>query len=178
MNKTLNIVLIVVIIVVLGVIVFFGWNMRTSKKDTSKQDPQAQTPQKPAVKFTPIIVENKGKISEERDAQLEKDVQAINDAVRIYATDHNGKYPESYFTNPCTGVMYCLKGVDINTKENTYLKAVPQVKPNFVDYYYRAYNKQKTYCIKTPSVLETANTSVFQCTETKCEKIGFKESCQ
>lgn len=173
-TKYINTVLIIGIAVVVVAGGVFGWRMWSERGDVQKQ---AAMQEQPREKFVPFVVENKGKESEERDAAMERDVRAINDAVLAYAKDNQGKYPESDFKNPCFGVQYCLKGADINTKTKIYLKDVPQVEPSNADYHYRAENTQGTYCIKTPGVLETANTSVFQCAEKGCGRVLFQESC-
>lgn len=169
-TKYINFILIAGIAVAITGMGFFGWKTWSGRNDAQKQE----TTQK---KFVPFVVENKGKESEDRDAAKEQDVRMISDAVFAYAKDHNGKYPESDFKNPCSAVQYCLKGVNINTATKRYLEAVPQVKPSKADYHYRAENAQGTFCVKIPGVLETANTSVFQCTEKGCGRVLFKESC-
>lgn len=172
-TKYINIILIGVIVVIIGGMGFFGWRI-WSERDSEQKKDEAQDSQK---KFVPIVVENKGKESEDRDAAMERDVRSINDAAFAYAKDHNGKYPESDFKNPCVGVQYCLKEADVNTTTRRYLERIPQVEPSKADYHYRAENTQRAFCVKTPGVLETANTLVFQCTEKGCERIPFQESC-
>ncbi|MBI5912829.1 hypothetical protein HY839_00080 [Candidatus Azambacteria bacterium] len=172
-TKYINLVLVIGIVLVVAVLGFFGWQAWSDRADAQKQAGM----QEPRKKFVPFIVENKGKESEERDAALERDVRTINDAVLAYARDNNGKYPESDFKNPCFGVQYCMKGVNINTKKKIYLTEVPQVEPSKADYHYRAENTKGAFCIKMPGVLETENTSVFQCTEKGCERVLFTESC-
>jgi hypothetical protein len=81
------------------------------------------------------------------------------------------------FKNPCSGVQYCLKEVNINTAIKRYLETIPQVEPSGEDYHYRAENATESFCVKTPGVLETANTSVFQCTGKGCGKVLFGERC-
>ena len=169
-TKYINFVLIAGIAAVVTVGGFFGWKAWSGRG----AEPKQETPQK---KFIPFVVENKGKESEDRDAAKELDVRAIADAVLAYAKDHNGKYPESDFKNPCSAVQYCLKGVNINTPAKRYLETIPQVDLSKADYHYRAENARGAFCVKIPGVLETANTSVFQCTEKGCGRVLFKESC-
>jgi len=127
--------------------------------------------------FAPTPIVNKGKDSEKRDILLEQDILKINIAVQAYAEDHGGVYPKSDFQNPCSGVRFCLKSVDINNGKNVYLNPVPQVKTHNLDYYYRTDSKAKTYCIKTGFVLETAPTMIFQCTQDACQRMPFEGSC-
>ncbi len=169
-TKYINFVLIAVIVVVVGGMGFFGWRAWSDRAVEQKQEVTQK-------KFIPFVVENKGKESEEHDAAMERDVRTINDAVLAYAKDHKGKYPESDFKNPCSGVQYCLKGTDINTKSKRYLESIPQAEPSKADYHYRAENTKGTFCVKIPGVLVTENTSVYQCTEKGCERILFGESC-
>lgn len=170
-TKYINIVLIVGILVVIGGAGFFGW-----KALRVRQVHDIQPVKKEFAAPTPIT--NTGKESEDRDAAMERDIRKINDAVEAYAKDHTGAYPESDFKNPCSGVRYCLKGVDINTKKKAYLEKVPQVQPYGTDYYYRAYSAERTYCIKTPSILETAVPNIFQCTRDGCGKALIAASCR
>lgn len=172
-TKYINIVLVIGIMVVVSALGFFWWRAWSDRNDAQKQA-LTQEPQK---KFIPFIVENKGKKSEEHDAAMERDVKAINDAVLGYAKDHAGTYPESDFRNPCSGVQYCLKGTDINTKTKRYLEKIPQVEPFKTDYHYRADNTKGSFCVEIPGVLVTENTSVFQCTENGCGRVLFQESC-
>lgn len=173
-TKIINGILIGVIAVVIAVIGFFAW--RVFFGDTTPGSQQQPGSERIFPEPTPIT--NKGKESEDRDAALERDIRIINDAVVAYATDHAGKYPESDFKNPCTGVRYCLKGVNINTGEKAYLPVIPQIAPDNSDYHYRADNKKKSYCIVTPSVLETDTAKVFQCTEGGCGRIPLEDQCQ
>ena len=164
----LNVILIVLIIVVLGVLGFFGW--KALHVESPVKDGIAQ-------KFVPPVVVNRGKASEERDAVLEADVRKISDAAQSYAKSHKGAYPESDMRNPCTGASVCLKSVNINTVKKIELDPIPQIQPKGIDYYYRADNKAKTYCVKTPVVLETANTMLFECTQVQCKRVTIAESC-
>lgn len=163
-----NIILIVLIIMVLGVFGFFGWKAFNSKEQTHNEVIQ---------KFVPDEVINRGKPSEDRDAVLEADVRKINEAIQLYAKNHKGIYPESNIQNPCTGTSYCLKSVDLSQTERIFLNPIPQIQPNNIDYYYRADNKTKTYCIKTPVVLETVNTMLYECTQIECKRVLLSESC-
>ena len=169
-TKYINSILIIIIAVIVVAGGFFGWKAWSGRGAAQKQE----TTQK---KFVPFVVENKGKESEDRDAAKELDVRVIADAVLAYAKDHKGRYPESDFKNPCSGVQYCLKEVNINTAIKRYLETIPQVEPSGEDYHYRAENATESFCVKTPGVLETANTSVFQCTEKGCGKVLFGERC-
>src|SRR3989344_7236099 len=137
MKKT-NLVLIIIIVLVLGALAFFG-----SKAWQAREIPKTDTPvaSAPVKKFQPIVIENKGKESEERDAVLEADVRKIDSAVKEYAKDNKGRYPMSYFKDPCQAVRYCLKGVNINFREKPYLNPIPQVKPGNLDYHYTADNE-------------------------------------
>ncbi|MCR4322634.1 MAG: hypothetical protein NUV61_00920 [Candidatus Azambacteria bacterium] len=170
-TKLINIVLIVGIVLVAGVIGFFGWKALRVPKVSP-----ALTEQKEFPLGTPIT--NMGKESEERDAVLEHDVRTINEAVQAYAEDHNGKYPESDIRNPCFGVRSCLKGVNINTKTKQYLEVVPQVHPHNTDYHYRSENNASAYCVRSATILETAIPNVFQCTADGCGKVLVSESCK
>lgn len=172
-TKIINIILIAAILAVAGVIGFFAWRAFSGVAPEEQQKPIVGEKQFPA----PTPITNKGKVSEDRDAALERDARAINDAVVAYAKDHKGKYPESDFKNPCAWVRYCLKGVDINTKEKIYLSSIPQTPGESADYYYRADNARKKYCITTPP-LETDIGKVFQCTETACGRISAENQCQ
>jgi len=172
-TKYINFVLITVIVMVAGGMGFFGWRAWSGRSDAQKQ---ALT-QEPRKEFVPFIVENKGKESEEHDAAMERDVRIINDAVLAYAKDHKGKYPESDFKNPCSGVQYCMKGTDINTTTKRYLEKIPQVEPFLADYHYRADNTKGSFCVKIPGVLVTENTSVFQCAKQGCGRVLFGERC-
>lgn len=171
-TKFLNVILVGAIVAVVGVMGFFAWRLfpgGTEQQKTIISEKKFPEP-------TPIT--NKGKESEDRDAMLERDVRALSDAAIAYAADHAGKYPESDFKNPCSGVQYCLKGVNINSREKIYLPVIPQVQPYRLDYHYRADNAKKTYCIVTPSVTETHTGKVFQCTEKACEYVSPKDACQ
>ena len=170
-TKYINFILIVVIAVVVGGIGFFGWKALRDRQANDLPTGQKEFP-------VPVPITNKGKESEERDAALERDVRMISDAVLAYAKDHNGKYPESDFRNPCSGARFCLKGVDINTKTKQYLEAVPQAQPHKTDYHYRSDNVAKTYCVRSVVILETAIPNVFQCTQSECGKVPIGESCQ
>lgn len=165
--KKINIILIVIIILILGALAFFGFKLWR----------QSKPPAQPVKKFELMLITNKGKESEDRDAAMEADVRKIDSAVREYAQDHQGAYPLSDFKNPCRGVRMCLKGVNINSKEKAYLDKIPQIQPSGTDYYYAADNAKKTYCAKTPFVLETANTMVFQCTPDACGQVEFEKAC-
>lgn len=174
-TKILNGILVGAIVVVVAGMGFFAWRMFSTGTmpfftQEKKSDERVFPPQ------TPIT--NKGKESEDRDVMLERDVRAMNDAVIAYANDHAGTYPKSDFQNPCSGVMYCLKGIDINSREKIYLPVVPQVQPYLLDYYYRSDNAKKTYCIVTPSVTETHTGKVFQCTEKACDFVSPQDACQ
>lgn len=171
-TKYINFFLIAVIAAVVGGMGFFGWRAWSGRSNNPAGTSSLQ-PQFPL----PVPATNKqGKEFEENDAAMEKDVRIMNDAVLAYANDYNGKYPESDFKNPCAGVRYCLKGVNINTKAKRYLEEVPQTIGR-LDYHYRADNGAKAYCIKTPNVLETDVSSVFQCTHEGCAKTPIGKSC-
>lgn len=170
-TKYINIILAVIIVFVIGTMGFFGWRMWGDRFNNGTPAPSVQVQE-------PQPITNKGKESEDRDAALESDVRAINDAVIVYAKDHKGMYPESDFKNPCAGVSYCLKGVNINSKKKLYLPVIPQTQHDHLDYYYRADNVKKSYCIVTPSVLETNTTKVFQCTEKVCDLVLAQDMCQ
>lgn len=167
-SSYLNAILIALIIMVLGTLGFFGWKALYTESPVKSGM---------AEKFVPPVVVNRGKVSEERDAGLEADVRKISDAAQSYAKSHKGIYPESDIQNPCTGTSYCLKSVDINTIKEIVLNPIPQIEPRGIDYYYRADNKAKTYCVKTPVVLETANTMLFQCSQTECKRVVISDSC-
>src|SRR3989344_8413982 len=171
----INIILITVIILVLGTLGYFGFQAWRARKTPKTNIPAVSAPVK---KFQPIVIENKGKESEERDAALEADVRKIDSAVKEYAKDHDGRYPMSYFKDPCQAVRYCLKGVNINSREKAYLNPIPQVKSGNLDYHYTADNEKKIYCARTPMVLETANTMVFQCSHDACGRVEFEKACQ
>ncbi len=170
--KFTNPILVFLILIALGVFGFFGWSAWRSQNAPSQTGAGVKIE-----KFTPIPIVNRGKVSEERDAALEQDVRKINDAARAYAKDHAGNYPESDIRNPCSGVRICLKSVNINTVKKIYLNPIPQMAPGSADYYYRADNAKKSYCIETPVVLETASTMLFQCTQTECGRVAFTERC-
>ena len=172
----LNIILIIIIITIFAVLGYLGFkSWRRVQAPTVNNTPSTAE----AIKqFKPMPIINKGKESEERDAALEADVRKIDSAVKEYAKDHSGRYPMSYFKDPCQAVRYCLKGVNINSREKAYLNPIPQVKSGNLDYHYTADNEKKTYCAKTPMVLETANTMVFQCSHDACGRVEFKDSCQ
>lgn len=171
MSKT-NPILAVLIIIVLCAFGFFGW------RAWHQESPGGQGKTQRTQTFVPAPqVVNRGEASRERDAILEADVRAISDAARSYAKDHKGSYPESDFKNPCTGTVICLKSVNINTSKKVYLNPIPQVKPYNMDYYYKADNAAKTYCVKTPVLLETANTMVFACTQAECKQAPALQSC-
>ncbi len=167
-SSFINFILILFIILILAGIGFMARKVfHTPPEDTL-----------PTVKkFTPIPIVNRGKVSEERDAALESDVRKISDATRAYAKDHKGAYPESDFKNPCTGVRFCLKSVNINTQKKIYVNPIPQTREGNVDYHYQADNAKKTYCVKSPGVLETASTMLYQCTAVECKRVPFAQSC-
>jgi len=175
MFSKLNTILIIIIIAVFAVLGYFGFQAWQERKM-----PKANTPavSAPVEKVKLMIIENKGKESEDRDAILEADVRKIDSAVKEYAKDHDGRYPMSYFKDPCQAVRYCLKGVNVNSREKAYLNPIPQVKPGNLDYHYTADNEKKTYCARTPMVLETANTRVFQCSHDACGRVEFEKACQ
>ena len=173
--KKINLVLIIIIVLVLGTLGYFGFQTWQAREIPKTNTPAVSAPVK---KFQPIVIENKGKESEERDAALETDVRRIDSAVKEYAKDNKGRFPMSYFKDPCQAVRYCLKGVNINSREKAYLNPIPQVKPGNLDYHYTADNEKKTYCARTPMVLETANTMVFQCTPDACGRVEFEKACQ
>jgi len=175
MFSKLNTILIIIIIAVFAVLGYFGFQAWQERKM-----PKANTPavSAPVEKVKLMIIENKGKESEDRDAILEADVRKIDSAVKEYAKDHDGRYPMSYFKDPCQAVRYCLKGVNINSREKAYLNPIPQVKSGNLDYHYTADNEKKTYCARTPMVLETANTRVFQCSHDACGRVEFEKACQ
>ena len=173
--KKINSVLIIIIVLFLGALAFFGFRAWQARGIPKTNTPAVSAPVK---KFQPIVIENKGKESEERDAILEADVIKIDSAVKEYAKDHSGRYPMSYFKDPCQAVRYCLKGVNINSREKAYLNPIPQVKPGNLDYHYTADNEKTKHCAKTPMVLETANTMVFQCTPDACGRVEFEKACQ
>lgn len=170
-SKFLNIIISAAIIAILGAMVFFGFRLWLEKNNT------VQTPIPSVAKFSPAPIANKGKESEERDAEMEAEVRALSAAARAYAADHAGKYPESDFRNPCAGVRYCLKGVNINSKQKIYLDPIPQASLHRLDYHYRADNAKKKYCVITPHVLETDTAMLFQCTETECGRVPPEKSC-
>ncbi|OGD32563.1 hypothetical protein A3C91_01670 [Candidatus Azambacteria bacterium RIFCSPHIGHO2_02_FULL_52_12] len=170
--KFTNLILVILIILALAAFGFFGWQARQSQ--TAPAGPGAGVKTE---KFTPIPVVNRGKASEEQDAALEADVRTVNDAVRAYAKDHAGKYPESDVRNPCSGVHACLKSVNINTVKKVYLDPIPQMAPGNADYHYQADNVKKTYCVAAPVALETASTMLFECTQTACGRVPFAERC-
>lgn len=175
MTSKLNTILIIIILAVFTMLGYFGFKMWRQPKPSAQPAPSAGEAVK---KFEPVLITNKGKESDERDAALEADLRKIDAAVREYAKDHNGRYPMSYFKDPCQAVRYCLKGVNINEKEKVYLNPVPQTKPGSLDYHYTADNEKKTYCARTPHVLETANTMIFQCAPSGCGRVGFEKACQ
>ncbi len=170
-SKFLNIMLSVIIAVILGGMVFFGFRLWSEKKG---EEPE---PASFAGSFSPTPIVNKGKESQDRDAEMEAEVRAISAAAQAYAADHKGMYPESDFRNPCAGVRYCLKGVNINSKQKSYLDPIPQTAAHRLDYHYQADNVKKTYCVKTPHVLETDSSMLFQCTQAECARIPFQNSC-
>ncbi|MBI1755185.1 hypothetical protein HY250_03065 [Candidatus Azambacteria bacterium] len=174
-SKSLNALLIIAIVVVLAVVLFFAYRLWTEQRGAALTQLFSAPQEKK--KFSPEPIVNKGKESEDRDAALEADVRTIDAAVRAWATDHKGKYPESDFRNPCAGVRMCLKGVNINTPKKIYLERIPQAFPYHQDYYYRADNAKKTYCVKMPSMLETAAPLIFQCTQGGCAREPFVSSC-
>lgn len=176
MSSKLNTVLIIAIVLIAGILGYFGFRMWRGAKLPAQTTPPIAV--EPAKKFVLPVVVNKGKESEERDAILEADVRKIDVAVKEYAKDHQGAYPLSYFKNPCRGVRMCLKGIDINSKEKSYLDLIPQIPPSGTDYHYTADNTKKSYCAKTPFVLETASTTIFQCTQEGCGRAEFEKACQ
>jgi len=167
MHSKLNVILIVLIAVVLGVIAFFGWRLWNEPE--------------PSV----VRVENGGeqpsfvdtRPPKERDMAMQADMRKIESAVHAWAQDHNGAYPESDVKNPCSGVRYCLKGIHMRSGEKTYLSPIPQTIPYHLDYHYRADNKARTFCIKTPVALETEEGKLFQCTREGCGSVPFAEAC-
>ena len=167
--KPINLILTVLIILALAAFGFFGWQAWRSQ---TAPGAGVQTE-----KFTPIPIVNRGKASQERDAALQADVLKMNDAVRAYAKDHAGKYPEPDIKNPCSGVRICLKSVNINTVKKIYLNPIPQMTPGNADYHYQADNVKKSYCIATPVVLETASTMLFECTQIACGRVLLAERC-
>ena len=173
--KKINLVLTIIIILILGALAFFGFQTWQAREIPKTNTPAVSAPVE-RVKL--MTIENKGKESEDRDAILEADARKIDSAVKEYAKDNNGRYPMSYFKDPCQAARYCLKGVNINSREKAYLNPIPQVKPGNLDYHYTADNEKKTYCVKTPMVLETANTMVFQCTPDACGRVEFEKACQ
>lgn len=175
-TKIFNGILIGAIVIVVAAIGFFAWQLLSG--GTISLPFFTGRPGGESIYPEPTPITNKGKESEDRDAMLERDVRAIRDGVIAYAQDHDGKYPESDFKNPCSGVRYCLKGTDINTREKIYLSVIPQIQPDRLDYHYRADNQKKSYCIVTPSVLETDLEKVFQCTEGACGRVALAEQCQ
>ena len=173
--KKINLVLTIIIILILGALAFFGFQTWQARGIPKTNTPAVSAPVE-RVKL--MTIENKGKESEERDVALEADVRKIDSAVKEYAKDHSGRYPMSYFKDPCQAVRYCLKGVNVNSREKAYLNPIPQVKPGNLDYHYTADNEKKTYCARTPMVLETANTMVFQCSHDACGLVEFEKACQ
>ena len=173
--KKINLVLIIIIIAVFAVLGYFGFQTWQARGIPKTNTPAVSAPVE-RVKL--MTIENKGKESEDRDAILEADVRKIDSAVKEYAKDHDGRYPMSYFKDPCQAVRYCLKGVNINSREKAYLNPIPQVKSGNLDYHYTADNEKKTYCARTPMVLETANTRVFQCSHDACGRVEFEKACQ
>lgn len=170
-TKYINAILIGVIVLIIGGMGFFGWRIWSERQANVGMTEKREFP-------TPTPITNKGKESEERDAAMERDVRMINDAVLAYAKDHGGEYPKSDIKNPCFGVRFCLKGIDINTETKRYLEAVPQIEPHKTDYHYRVNESTKMYCVRTPVILETAIPNVFQCTASGCGKVPISESCQ
>lgn len=170
LSRTLNIILIIAIAAVIGTIAFFGFRLLQEKED-SPIPPLSEIQQ-------PLQPAGLGKTPSERDGSMEAGVSELNDAVVAYAADHQGKYPESDFKNPCSGVRMCLKGVNINSAEKVYLIKVPQTPGFHLDYYYRADNKTKSYCVQTPTAFETKPTFVFQCTEKGCGTVSVKDACR
>lgn len=168
-SRTLNVILVAAIAVVLGAIAFFG--LRLLKGEDAPLPPLLE--ERPPLQ--PIDL---GKTPEERDGHMEAGVRALNEAVVAYAADHQGKYPESDVKNPCSGVHICLKGVNINTAQKVYLIKIPQTPGFHLDYYYRADNKAKSYCVQTPTAFETEPTFVFQCTEKGCGTVSVKDACR
>jgi len=180
MSSKINIILIVAIILILGGIIVMAIKVINTKdvEDTVVVPSVSVGQNQSSEKFEPALIVNKGKESEERDALLEADIQKINTAILAYAEDNGGRYPVSDFKNPCSGVRFCLKGVDINDTDAIYLNPIPQTKQYNLDYHYRADNQEGKYCIKTGFVLETANTMVYQCTHDGCVRVLFKDSCR
>lgn len=176
-SKFLNIFLAVAIVLILGSMLFFGFRLWLEKKDAESVIAPMPVLSPAVKKFSPTPTVNRGKASEEHDTAMETAVRAIGAAAQAYAADHKGKYPESDFRNPCAGVRYCLKGVNINNKQKTYLDPIPQVPPYRLDYHYRADNLKKMYCVKTPTVLETDMTKLFQCTQAECGKVAPEKDC-
>ena len=175
--KPVNIILIIVIILILA---GFGAIFFYLKKDagSSLQTPSSGTVQKPQyVEHIPVRIVNKGEESEIRDKAMEDGALKINAAVMAFAKD-NGKYPESDMKNLCLGTRICIKETNINQNDKIYLHPIPQVGEVKLDYYYKADNQENTYCVKTPRVLETASTTIFQCTQDGCGRTIFKESCE
>jgi len=158
------------IVLVLGGMLFFGFRYYTTSR------PPVVSP--PPSRILPPPQTSTDTVSQEYDAIQEAAVRNIHTAVQKYAAAHEGNYPLSSIKDPCTAVPFCLKGKNINTVEAIYLDPIPQVPIHSFDYYYRADNTQKTYCIKTPYTLATDVKMLFQCTQAQCEKISFTQSCE
>jgi len=166
-SKSINIVLIVLITLILIAMAFFAFRLWSEWGASQGPDDQMAAG---------IVVGNE--VPKTYDALMESGIRNISDAVRVYAVDHGGNYPVSKIENPCAGVQYCLKGADINTNDKAYLATIPQTDKSHIDYYYRSNNEKKTYCVKSPTVLATDSSSVFQCTQAECGKTPFKDACE
>lgn len=167
MTSKLNFLLVILIMATLGVIAYFGWRLWSEPVSLSVTVTENALPSALVDTRTPA----------QRDVAREKDVRTIDAAVRAWAKDHRGSYPESDFKNPCSGVRYCLKGVNMKDGAQTYLAPIPQDPPHYLDYHYRADNKNHTYCVRMPLALETKQGMIFQCTQERCEAVPFAEAC-
>src|SRR3989344_4308800 len=70
-----------------------------------------------------------------------------------------------------------LMTIENKGKESEDRDAILEADVRKVDSAVKEYDK-KIYCARTPMVLETANTMVFQCSHDACGRVEFEKACQ